>query len=197
MILEKPRNVVAATITTLGPGAALSFYLAGVGFFVVRFNSRNILLWMLLAVYSPFPVALLLQEKFDAGFDKVFTTRVTFFFRVIVVPLMMAVLIGVLALLCTMWIAVLLCGLFMGFFFRSNPRFFFTNGLRLGPSVSCVGTDWKHSGCNRILLSVFHLLLCCFQGHEDRVPSDSTCSNRHHQHHQRHIDVLALQIRPV
>jgi len=120
MILEKPRNVVAATITTLGPGAALSFYLAGVGFFVVRFNSRNVLLWMLLAVYSPFPVALLLQEKFDAGFDKAFTTRVTFFFRVIVVPLMMAVLIGVLALLCTTWIAVLLCGLFLGFFFAAT-----------------------------------------------------------------------------
>lgn len=61
-------KVVAALLTTFGSGAVLAFYLAGVGFFVVQFKSRTILLWMLLAAYGPFPLALWLQVNFDGFF---------------------------------------------------------------------------------------------------------------------------------
>jgi len=75
---------------------------------------------MLLASYSPFPLTLLLQEKFDAFFDRIHSTRVTFFFRVIIVPLLMAAVIGVVALLCTLWIPVLVCGLVLGFLYAAS-----------------------------------------------------------------------------
>lgn len=119
-ILAEPRKVIAACIFPLGAGSILSFYLAGVGFFVVAFESRNILLWMLLSVYSPFPIALYCQGKLDAYFDKLHTTRVTFFFRVIIIPLLMAGMIGVVASLCTMWIPVLVCGVIIGFLYAAN-----------------------------------------------------------------------------
>lgn len=119
-VVPEPMKVAAAMITTFGSGAACAFYLAGSAFFVVRFNNPVYFLWMLLAVFTPFPLALVLQEHYDAFFDKVFSTRVTFFFRVILLPLVMSGIIGVVAFVCTMRIALLVCGMFMGFCYSAS-----------------------------------------------------------------------------
>merc|ERR1719316_1619564 len=119
-VISGPVKVVAAALTTFGSGAALAFYFGGVGFFIVQFKSRTVLLWMLCAAYGPFPVALILQEKFDAMFDKMHSTQVTFFFRVMVVPLLMAVVLGLIALLCTVWLAVTIGGVILGFLYAST-----------------------------------------------------------------------------
>lgn len=113
--VTQSRKVAAACLTTFGTGAAQAFYLAGVGFYVIRFSSNLFLIWMLLALFTPFPVALFLQERFDALFDKAFSTRVTFFFRVILLPLGVAAILAVLALVCTFWTWVLVCGVALGF----------------------------------------------------------------------------------
>jgi len=114
------RKVIAAALFAFGSGAAFSFYLAGVGFFVVQFKSRGILPWMLLISYCTFPVALLAQGKFDAFFDKLFTPRITFFFRVLVIPVFMAAIIGAIAFLCTLWVPLLSCGFVLGFMYAAS-----------------------------------------------------------------------------
>lgn len=117
---SESRVIVAAVLTTFGTGAAFSFYWAGVGFFVLEFKSRAILPWMLLVSFGAFAMALLLQEKFDAVFDKKYSPRHTFFFRVMVLPFFSAAAIGVLALLCDSWGTVLACGFFLGFLYAAN-----------------------------------------------------------------------------
>jgi len=116
----QPANVVIATMIPLSAGATYSFYLGSVGFFVVTFRSRVFLAWMILCVFCTFPFALYLQEKFDSSFDKMFSTRVTFFFRVMLVPVVMAGIMGVLIFVCTKWLPVLICGSFLGFCYAAT-----------------------------------------------------------------------------
>lgn len=135
-------KVVAALLTTFGSGAVLAFYLAGVGFFVVQFKSRTILLWMLLAAYGPFPLALWLQVNFDGFFDKMHGTKMTFCFRVMALPVLMAVVLGVLAFLCTLWVAVLICGLLLGFMYAST----IASSLQMVSSWEPILVVWAQMG---------------------------------------------------
>lgn len=71
---------------------------------------------MLMALFIPYPIVLLLQEKFDEQFDAVFGPRQTYFFRVIAVQMVLAVAFAAYSLSSESPPMVLVCGVLIGFF---------------------------------------------------------------------------------
>jgi hypothetical protein len=109
-------KLAVASFSLLGVGCAAGFYLAPAGFFEYQFKDDKFFLWMLMALYIPFPLVLLLQEQFDQRFDAMFGPRQTYFFRVIAVQMVLAVTFAAYSLASKSPALVLVCGAFIGFF---------------------------------------------------------------------------------
>mmetsp|Transcript_29503 Transcript_29503/g.48272 ORF Transcript_29503/g.48272 Transcript_29503/m.48272 type:complete len:442 (+) Transcript_29503:47-1372(+) len=90
VVVTDPVNVLAAIISLMGVGGSAGYYLAAAGFFEHHFNTQTLFLLMLITLYIPYPVTMLCQEAMDSRLDMIFTTRNTYFFRVILVPVMLA-----------------------------------------------------------------------------------------------------------
>jgi len=72
----------AAFTMFLGPGLTAAFYIVTVGYYENKFKTKLFFIVMLLATYGPFPVVAAFQAAFDAHFDRVFTTQVTYATRI-------------------------------------------------------------------------------------------------------------------
>lgn len=105
-----------ASFSLLGVGCSTGYYLAPAGFFQHKFESNTFFLWMITALCIPFPIVLVLQEKFDEHFDSLFGPRQTYFFRVIAVQIILAAVFAGYALSCESEVGVLVCGVFIGSF---------------------------------------------------------------------------------
>jgi len=86
----------AAFLMTLGPGAGAGFYTAMGAYYIEKFNSPSFFTAMLLCFVAPQPIVSFLQQTFDAFFDEQLSTRLTYFYRVILAQL-------VLAMICLVW----------------------------------------------------------------------------------------------
>lgn len=71
----------ASFILYLGPGLTVAFYVVTVGYYENKFQTELYFILMLMAVYGPYPVVATLQANFDAYFDRVFSTKCTYTFR--------------------------------------------------------------------------------------------------------------------
>jgi len=81
----------AAFLMTLGPGSAMGFYVAMVGFYVANFESRAFFIAMALCAYLPGPLIVLLQEFLDSNLDKQYSLSVTYCFRVVLLQFVLAI----------------------------------------------------------------------------------------------------------
>jgi len=77
---------------TFGPGCAVATYTTSFGWYQHEFHSREALVWMRMAVFTPFPLIKILQQRYDAYFDEVFTVRTAYLFRVVIMQLVVALL---------------------------------------------------------------------------------------------------------
>mmetsp|Transcript_8465 Transcript_8465/g.16032 ORF Transcript_8465/g.16032 Transcript_8465/m.16032 type:complete len:428 (-) Transcript_8465:63-1346(-) len=80
----------AAFWMTVAQGSAEGFYTAMSGFYIAQFGSDSFFISMLLCLMAPKPIMSMLQQSFDAFFDKWFSTEVTYAFRVILMQLSLA-----------------------------------------------------------------------------------------------------------
>lgn len=111
---------LAAVIMVVPAGSAPAFYISMVGFYALNFKSSIFFIGMLFALFSPYPVLPLIQHKLDGFFDDHFSTKTTYFFRVVCVQLILAsvVLTWILAPQ-SPWL-VLLVGVTIGIFSSAN-----------------------------------------------------------------------------
>eukprot|EP00747_Dinoflagellata_sp_TGD_P089262 gnl/TRDRNA2_/TRDRNA2_164257_c0_seq2.p1 gnl/TRDRNA2_/TRDRNA2_164257_c0~~gnl/TRDRNA2_/TRDRNA2_164257_c0_seq2.p1 ORF type:complete len:416 (-),score=26.03 gnl/TRDRNA2_/TRDRNA2_164257_c0_seq2:42-1289(-) len=82
---------VAAFAMTFGQGVMFAFYFALIAFYVERFKSPAFSLAMIVCVSLPGLLALVLQEYLDAYFDETYSTRTTYFFRVVLMQAALAI----------------------------------------------------------------------------------------------------------
>lgn len=80
----------AAFVLMLGPGCAVAFFVALVGFYIYHFESPAFFVAMLFCAYLPYPIMTVLQEKLDSYFDERFSTRATYFVRVVMMQIILA-----------------------------------------------------------------------------------------------------------
>lgn len=80
----------ASLILALAPGCATGCYLAAGGYYIKLFNDRIFLNAMTFCIWAPQPLMSLLQHVFDDRIDDMLTTRVSYFFRVIMMQLTIA-----------------------------------------------------------------------------------------------------------
>jgi hypothetical protein len=111
--LECMKKAVAS-FSLLGVGCSAGYYLAPAGFFAQNFKSRTFFLWMLSALFLPYPFMMFLQEKYDEHFDSMFGPRQTYFFRVISVQMVLACVYAVYSFVGESPVGVLVCGVFIG-----------------------------------------------------------------------------------
>lgn len=104
----------AAFVMTLGPGAAMGFYVATVGFYVANFESRVFFIAMAFCAYLPGPLVAFLQQLLDDKFDERYSPTVTYFFRVVLLQLVLAVAALVWILMPQTPASVLVAGLVIG-----------------------------------------------------------------------------------
>eukprot|EP00747_Dinoflagellata_sp_TGD_P089261 gnl/TRDRNA2_/TRDRNA2_164257_c0_seq1.p1 gnl/TRDRNA2_/TRDRNA2_164257_c0~~gnl/TRDRNA2_/TRDRNA2_164257_c0_seq1.p1 ORF type:complete len:416 (-),score=19.75 gnl/TRDRNA2_/TRDRNA2_164257_c0_seq1:42-1289(-) len=105
----------AAFTMTFGQGVLYNFYFALIAFYVQRFNSPVFSLAMIVCVSLSGLFAPVLQELLDAYFDDMYSTRSTYFFRVVVMQVALAI-VSVIWLACpqSAWF-VLMIGALVGF----------------------------------------------------------------------------------
>jgi len=111
----KGREQRIAVIICLGLGVTTSYYIAAAGFLVERLK-LNMLFWMMVALYSMYPLICIMQGRFDAYFDRRFSVERVYVFRVMICPLLLAIMFVILALRCLHITDVLVCGVFIGIF---------------------------------------------------------------------------------
>eukprot|EP00747_Dinoflagellata_sp_TGD_P163243 gnl/TRDRNA2_/TRDRNA2_181709_c0_seq1.p1 gnl/TRDRNA2_/TRDRNA2_181709_c0~~gnl/TRDRNA2_/TRDRNA2_181709_c0_seq1.p1 ORF type:complete len:439 (-),score=65.13 gnl/TRDRNA2_/TRDRNA2_181709_c0_seq1:67-1383(-) len=110
----------AAFAVKIAPGAANGFYVALVGFYVGHFASPAFFCAMLFCLYLPAIFVSPLQRAFDSLYDEKFSTRTTYFFRVV----FMQVIMGMIVIL---WMLV-----------PQSPYVVLGMGMLLGASVACI-----------------------------------------------------------
>mmetsp|Transcript_83115 Transcript_83115/g.144402 ORF Transcript_83115/g.144402 Transcript_83115/m.144402 type:complete len:482 (-) Transcript_83115:77-1522(-) len=77
---------------TFGPGCAVATYTTLFGWYQHVFHSSQALVWMRIALFAPYPLIKMLQQRYDAYFDEMFTVRSTYLFRVVIMQLVVAML---------------------------------------------------------------------------------------------------------
>merc|ERR1719421_1108089 len=77
---------------TFGPGAAVATYTTTFGWYQNLYKSKELLVWMRIALFTPFPLVKIFQLRYDTYFDEVFSTRMAYLFRVVVLQLVVAFL---------------------------------------------------------------------------------------------------------
>jgi len=80
----------AAASMMLGPGAAMGFYSATSGYYITLFDRPDFFMLMVAAILFPGALVSLLQYQFDAYFDRLFSTSLAFFVRVVVLQIVLA-----------------------------------------------------------------------------------------------------------
>lgn len=85
-------EICAVFTMTFGPGCAVATYTTLFGWYQRELHSSEALVWMRMALFAPFPVIKILQQRYDAYFDSKFTIRLAFFFRVVFMQLVVALL---------------------------------------------------------------------------------------------------------
>lgn len=113
--ISQPVKITAACFSMLGIGCSAAYYVAAAGFFQQTFKSQTYFLWMIMALYLPYPVTLILQHNFDGYFDRLFAPRQTYFFRVVICQLYSVGAFFGLALCYGSPSGVLVCGIIIGF----------------------------------------------------------------------------------
>jgi len=68
----------------------MGFYLSMAGFYVANYQSRLFFLAMVFCIFLPGPVVWFLQQRFDADFDTRYGAKVTYFFRLVAVQVIIA-----------------------------------------------------------------------------------------------------------
>jgi len=106
----------AAFVMTVGPGAAIGFYVAMVGFYIANFESRVFFIAMVFCAYVPGPLVALLQQFLDTYFDEKFSPAVTYLFRVVFLQLVLATVVLVWLLMPQTPVSVLVVGVVLGAF---------------------------------------------------------------------------------
>mmetsp|Transcript_101355 Transcript_101355/g.194328 ORF Transcript_101355/g.194328 Transcript_101355/m.194328 type:complete len:431 (-) Transcript_101355:41-1333(-) len=81
----------SAFLMVLGPGLASALYVAMVGFYYLNFDSRLFFIGMLLSLYLPYLILPMLQHSLDTLFDDRFSTKTTYFFRIILMQLILGI----------------------------------------------------------------------------------------------------------
>lgn len=80
----------AAVAMMLGPGAAMGFYSAMAGFYIAMFDRPDFFIEMAAAMLCPGALVSLLQYQFDSYFDRLLSTNLAFFVRVILLQIVLA-----------------------------------------------------------------------------------------------------------
>lgn len=114
MKLEACVKMAVASCSLVGVGCSTGYYLAPAGYFEYKFERQSFFLQMLAALCLPYPVMLVLQEKFDQQFDSLFGPRQTYFCRIIAVQMMLAATLAGYSLSGESPTAVLVCGVLIG-----------------------------------------------------------------------------------
>jgi hypothetical protein len=94
-ILER----LAVFTVTFGPGAAVATYTTLFGWYQHEYQSKELLVWMRIALFAPFPLMKMLQQRYDTYFDEMYSTRTAYLFRIVMMQLIVATLMGVWMLL--------------------------------------------------------------------------------------------------
>lgn len=85
-----PEQIVAAFCMLIGPSSASSFFVALSGFYIHNFQSSAFFIATCFCLYVPYPCMGVLQEQLDAYFDRAYSTRTTYYFRVVVAQIVLA-----------------------------------------------------------------------------------------------------------
>jgi len=114
--MTESMKMAVASCSLVGVGCSTGYYLAPAGYFEQKFEIQSFFLCMIAALCLPYPVLLVLQEKFDQQFDSLFGPRQTYFFRIIAVQIMLAATLAGYSLSGESPTAVLICGVMIGSF---------------------------------------------------------------------------------
>jgi len=79
----------AALIVNLGPGTALAFYQALNIYYNAYFHDAGQFIPRLLCLFAPFPIVLALQYRFDVYFDSMYSTHITYPWRILTMQLVL------------------------------------------------------------------------------------------------------------
>lgn len=108
----------AALIINLGPGTALAFYQALNIYYNTYFHDPGQFVPRLLFLFAPFPIVIAVQFRYDAYFDSMYSTRVTYPWRILTMQL-------VLIAVTTIWM-----------FTKATPNSIFVIGALIGTCVA-------------------------------------------------------------
>jgi len=75
-----------------GPGAATATYTSLFGWYQQQYHTSEILIWMRLALFAPFPIIKVLQQRYDAHFDEMYSTESTYLFRLVIMQVVISLL---------------------------------------------------------------------------------------------------------
>lgn len=75
-----------------GPGVAIATYTSLFGWYQQQYHTGEILIWMRLALFAPFPFIKMLQQRYDAHFDDMYSTESAYLFRLVAMQLVIALL---------------------------------------------------------------------------------------------------------
>lgn len=81
----------AAVLMVMPAGLAPALYISMVGFYAHNFQSSIYFIGMIFALYLPYPLLPLIQHHLDSFFDEPFSTKTTYYFRVVGVQLILAI----------------------------------------------------------------------------------------------------------
>lgn len=105
---------ISAFLLGLAPGSACAFYLQLVGYYTLNFHTNAFYVLMVVALFCPYPIIGALQGALDERYDAMFSTKVTYIFRTLVVQLLLAVCIGLWIALPQTPVSVLVVGFLLG-----------------------------------------------------------------------------------
>ena len=78
---------------TFGPGSVVASYTCLFGWYQQQYHSGEILVWMRLALFAPFPFMKMLQQRYDAHYDETYGTEATYLFRLVIMQIVVALLV--------------------------------------------------------------------------------------------------------
>jgi len=77
---------------TFGPGSAVATYTSLFGWYQEEYHTREIIVWMRLALFAPFPVMKLMQQRYDTYFDEMYSTESMYLFRIVVMQVVVSLM---------------------------------------------------------------------------------------------------------
>lgn len=83
---------LAVFAMTFGPGSAVATYTSLFGWYQQEYHNSEILVWMRLALFAPFPIVKMMQQRYDAYFDERYSTEATYLFRLVIMQVVVSIL---------------------------------------------------------------------------------------------------------